>query len=204
MMDENLFKKYRAQLEEEGIDPNSKNSRDWFMDKMQEIAGEKVDQRRMMREKPLRMSQREFIGRMYMYMYKPAGRAELPYYDMFPLVIMLEAYDGGFMGLNLHYLPIDLRQKLFYNMLPRASAGMDNLRWNTFLKIDYKYLKSRTTLRAYKPCVKRYRYDNIIGRIAHVPAPEWEIAVHLPTAQWRKASEARVFKDSREITRKNI
>ena len=203
-MDENLFNLYKAQLEADGIDPSSKASRDWFADKMDEIAGKDVNQRRMMREKPMRVSQGELMGRMYMFMYNPANKNTLPYYDRFPLVIMLEVAKEGFMGLNLHYLPIDLRQKMFYNMVIRASASPENYRWNTFLKIDYKYLKKRTSLRAYKACIKRYRYDSIYGRIAHVPAPEWEVAVHLPLAEWRKASEARVHKDSREISRKNI
>jgi len=71
------------------------------------------------------------------------------------------------------------------------------------LKIDYDYLRSKTLLRSHKACIKRYRYDQIYGRMANVPAPEWEIAVHLPLASWRKAGEGRIFKDSREISRKN-
>ena len=97
-MDENLFNLYKSELEADGIDPSSKASRDWFADKMDEIAGKDVNQRRMMREKPMRMSQGELMGRMYMFMYNPANKNTLPYYDRFPLVIMLEVAKEGFMG----------------------------------------------------------------------------------------------------------
>lgn len=199
-MDENLFEKYKDLLEQDGIEAHSKLSQEWFYDRIREINKEPVDRQSIVRNPPIKMAANQFKGRMYLFRYNPVGRQTLPYFDRFPLVIMLDMYDGGFMGLNLHYLPIDLRQRLFYNLLNRASQS--EFRWNTYLKIDYDYLKSRTQLRAHKACIKRYRYDQIYGRMANVPAPEWEVAVHLPLASWRKAAESRVFKDSREIARK--
>jgi hypothetical protein len=199
-MDENLFEKYKDLLEEEGIESNTKLSQEWFYDRIREINKLPVDRQSIIRNPPIKMAANQFIGRMYLFRYNPVGKQELPYYDRFPLVIMISRQKEGFTGLNLHYLPIDLRQRLFYNLLSRASNT--EFRWNTYLKIDYDYLKSRTQLRAHKACIKRYRYDQIYGRIANVPAPEWEVAVHLPLASWRKAGEGRVFKDSREIARK--
>jgi hypothetical protein len=199
-MDENLFEKYKKLLEEEGIDSNTKLSQEWFFDRIREINKEKVDRQSIIRNPPIRMAPNQFKGRMYLFRYNPIGRQTLPYYDRFPLVILISMQKEGFMGLNLHYLPMDLRQRLFYNLLNRASQS--EFRWNTYLKIDYDYLRSKTLLRSHKACIKRYRYDQIYGRMANVPAPEWEIAVHLPLASWRKAGEGRIFKDSREISRK--
>ena len=199
-MDETLFNIYKKQLEAEGIDANTKASRDWFLDKIEEISNVRVDRNEMKRQLPVAATY--FIGRMYMFWYKPMNRLTLPYYDRFPLVIMLEQYKGGFLGLNLHYLPIDLRQKLYYNLLPRATNSKFDKR--TRLKIDYKYLLGKTFLRAHKPCLKKYRYDHIIGKVANVPANEWEVAVHLPTAMWKKAPESKVHKESRQIARKPI
>lgn len=199
-MDETLFEKYKKLLEEEGIDSNTKLSQEWFFDRIREINKEKVDRQSIIRNPPIRMAPNQFKGRMYLFRYNPIGRQTLPYYDRFPLVILISMQKEGFMGLNLHYLPMDLRQRLFYNLLNRASQS--EFRWNTYLKIDYDYLRSKTLLRSHKACIKRYRYDQIYGRMANVPAPEWEIAVHLPLASWRKAGEGRIFKDSREISRK--
>ena len=199
-MDENQFAIYKQQLEAEGLDANTKASRDWFFDKMEEISTTRVDRNKMRNNAPV--AGNYFAGRMYMFFYKPKNRSTLKYYDRFPLVIMLEKYKEGFLGLNLHYLPIDLRQRVYYNLLTRVS----NKRFDrtTRFKIDYEYLISKTFLRAHKPCLKRYRMDQIVGRVANVPSNEWEVAVHLPTAYFKKATATKVHKDSRIIARKNV
>ena len=49
------------------------------------------------------------VGEMYMFMYDAKHKDTLPYYDRFPLIFMLERYNNGFLGLNLHYLHPRLR-----------------------------------------------------------------------------------------------
>ena len=44
------------------------------------------------------------LGRMYFFVYNPKHKATLPYYDMFPLVLPVERYSNGFLGINFHYL----------------------------------------------------------------------------------------------------
>ena len=55
---------------------------------------------------------RPSAGRMSLFFYDPKFKKTLPYYDTFPLVLPLEKYDDGFLGINLHYLPIPLRIRL--------------------------------------------------------------------------------------------
>lgn len=199
-MDENQFEIYKQQLEAEGLDANTKASRDWFLDKMEEISNVRVDRNKIRSQLPVAATY--FTGRMYMFFYKPKNRLELRYYDRFPLVILLDRYKEGFLGLNLHYLPIDLRQRLYYNLLPRATN--DRYDKSTRLKINYEYLLGKSFLKAHRPCVKRYLYKNIIGKVANVPANEWEVAVHLPTAYFKKATQSKVHKESRMIARKPL
>ena len=52
-------------------------------------------------------------------------------------------------------------------------------------------------MRYFKPCFKHYLLAHVKSRFAEVPAPEWEIATFLPTAQWEKASAGKVYQDSR-------
>ena len=52
------------------------------------------------------------IGRLNMFVYGPKHAKKLPYYDTFPLVLPLERYSDGFLGMNFHYLPIPLRMRL--------------------------------------------------------------------------------------------
>jgi hypothetical protein len=52
------------------------------------------------------------FGLLNMFVYDPKGKKELPYYDTFPLLLPIEKYSNGFLGINLHYLPIPLRIRL--------------------------------------------------------------------------------------------
>ena len=58
------------------------------------------------------------LGGLYFFFYNPKLRDDLPYYDIFPLVIPIEKYHDGFLGLNLHYLPIRYRQLLIQKLKP--------------------------------------------------------------------------------------
>ena len=51
-----------------------------------------------------------------MFVYGPKHAKKLPYYDTFPLVLPLERYSDGFLGMNFHYLPIPLRMRLLDRM----------------------------------------------------------------------------------------
>ena len=42
-----------------------------------------------------------FFGRLNMFIYDPKLKKKLPYYDTFPLVLPLENYNDGFLGIKL-------------------------------------------------------------------------------------------------------
>ena len=48
-------------------------------------------------------------GMMLMFGYDPKWKKILPFYDKYPLCIIISPAPKGFMGLNLHYLPPELR-----------------------------------------------------------------------------------------------
>ena len=192
-MDPIEFKAMEAAMKQKGISANTEASAKWFLEKVEEMAGNPIDRRAMRNRFPI--AKRQIVGQMFMFFYYPKGAQQLPYYDRFPLILLLEARKNDFMGLNLHYLPLDLRQQLYYRLLPRATTKV--FTDYTRLRIDYNFLKSRNSLRAFKACITRYRYEQMIGRMAHVPANEWELTVHLPLALWRKSSEEAIHQDSR-------
>lgn len=130
-----------------------------------------------------------------MFFYDPKHRQKLPYYDSFPLVIAVQKAPGGFHGLNLHYLPMTLRAKLLDGLMDITSSSRYDE--STRFAVSYEFLKKSSKTRYYKPCYKHYLTQHIEGRLAMVPAPEWEIATFLPTAQWNKASQTKVWSDSR-------
>jgi hypothetical protein len=198
-MDALEFKALEEEMKQKGISANTEKSAEWFLEKVEDMARNTPLDRRAVRNS-FPFAKRKIVGQMFMFFYYPKTAQQLPYYDRFPLIFLLEHTKNHFMGLNLHYLPLDLRQQLYYRLLPRATTS--EFTEYTRLKIDYNFLKSRNSLRAFKACIRRYRYDQMIGRMAHVPANEWELTVHLPLALWRKSSEEAIHQDSRVIARR--
>ena len=47
-----------------------------------------------------RVRARPNFGLMNFFVYSPKHEEKLPYYDRFPLVLPIEAYNNGFLGLN--------------------------------------------------------------------------------------------------------
>ena len=120
------------------------------------------------------------LGNMYMFFYDPKHKETLPYYDGFPLIIMIGPAQGGFMGLNLHYLPPAARARLLDVVL--GGSG----------KIPMKYLN---------PAMKHYLFKHVRSRFALIEKPEWEVATFLPSADWNKASPSQVYRDSKRKLR---
>jgi hypothetical protein len=133
---------------------------------------------------------------MQMFFYDPKTKETLPYYDTFPLVVVVGPAEGGFYGLNLHYLPPLLRAKMLDALMEVSSSKKSD---DAKFVITYKRLKSIAKMRYYQPCFKHYLNKHVKSKFAEVPAPEWEIATFLPTAQFQKASKQKVYGDSRKM-----
>lgn len=199
---DNVIKQYRKDLEGAGIDPRTKESAKWFEEQMEDIT-RPINRRELQREvRSLHGIQAPEVGRMYLFFYMPKGYATLPYYDLFPVIIMMKMERKYFQGLNLHYLPLDLRQEFFLEILQRVSNRSFNKQ--TFLRIDYDYLSQFRKYRAFRPCFKQYSMENVRGRVVNVPSSEWETVMNLPTALWRKKPEQMVHVESRKRYRNNI
>ena len=191
----NLFQTLELEAFRKGITPRTAESRDWFRRRVQSIR--RVNRSQLMKEEPIQLKNQFVPGAMVMFFYDPKLKKTLPYYDSFPLVIVLDKAEGGFLGLNLHYLPPTLRAKFLDALLEVAS----DTKYNDQTKFDvtYSLIKRAAKFKYFKPCIKHYLTDHIRSRFGFIPAPEWEIATFLPTADWQKASGSAVYKDSRAM-----
>ena len=135
-----------------------------------------------------------FFGKLNMFFYDPKLKAKLPYYDTFPLVLPLEPYSDGFLGINLHYLPMTLRLKL----LDRLVDFSNNTKFDesTRLAVDYSKLKKLSII---KPTLKRYLAGRVKTQFRRIDADEFTVAALLPVQRFKKASASEVYKDSRSM-----
>lgn len=188
----NIFQKLELEAFRAGITPRSKESMAWFRKKAAQLTPSRSG---LLRDESIELKNRPAMGNMYMYFYDPKHKETLPYYDRFPLIIMLDRAPGGFRGLNLHYLPLDLRAKFLDALLD--TINNDRYDESTRFRLSYNLLKGAAKFRQFKPCFKRYLSSHLRSRLALVSPPEWEIAAFLPTADFEKASKTTVYRDSR-------
>ena len=179
MASSNLFTDLEIQAFRAGITPRTKESIAWFRKKAAQLGT--VTGGSIFRDEQVKMqaSLRNPLGNMYMFYYNAKHREKLPYFDAFPLVVITQLAEGGFYGLNLHYLPPAMRAKALNGLL-----GSDGL--------PAKY---------YRPTIHRYLTSQVRSKFALIDKPEWEIATFLPAAQWRGAGVGKVYQDSRSKVR---
>lgn len=185
----NLFQKLEQEAFRAGITPRSKESREWFRKKASQL--NRVNRNELMKDESVDLKTAFRPGAMMMFYYDPKTKDKLPYYDSFPLSIVVDKAEGGFYGLNLHYLPPILRAKFLDGL-------MDNIQGGRF-SVTYNFLKRASSMKYFKPCFKHYLTDHVKSRFAFVQEPEWEIATFLPTADFQKASKSTVYSDSRKV-----
>ena len=133
-----------------------------------------------------------FYGKLNMFFYDPKHKKTLPYYDTFPLVLPLEKYPDGFLGINMHYLPIPLRIKL----LDRLVDYSNNTKFDetTELMVDYNKLKK---IRLIRPTIHRYLSGYTKSQFRRIDADEFTIATLLPVHRFKKESASYVWAESR-------
>ena len=136
-----------------------------------------------------------FYGKLNMFFYDPKFKKTLPYYDTFPLVLPLETYNDGFLGLNFHYLPIPLRVKLLDKLVDYTNSD-DFTDVSTRMVVDYNKLKS---IRLIRPTIHKYLSGNTKSQFRRIDADEWTIATLLPVQRFKKASDKEVWKESRSM-----
>ena len=186
-----LIDRINQQLAKEGIKPRTDAARAWLR---QEVANLNPNRSAMMRDRE-KLRNRTMIGRMYFYFYDPKHKATLPYYDRFPLVLPVERYPDGFLGLNLHY--IHPKQRII--LLDKLSDFATNSKYDetTRLRLTYATLASATKAFEATPCIKRYLFNHVESRFLEITADKWDIAALLPFEYFVGASKSKVFKDSR-------
>jgi len=187
-----LFDQLEGEAFRKGIQARSKEANTWFQKKAKALGP--IGASKMLKDDRLEKSEAK-SGDMVMYVYDPKTKATLPYYDTFPLTIVVGPAKDGFYGINLHYLPPKVRA-IFLDKLGDIT---NNKKFNstTKFKITYNLLKATKNYKYFKPCFKHYLTKHVNSSVMKVSAEEWNIAIFLQTAQFKKKAMGTVWADSR-------
>ena len=172
---------------------NSRESLEWLRKKYASLKPSTFTEAKFLKDQD-RRRRNPLVGRLYMFLYNPKTKAQLPYYDRFPLVFPYKKVPGGFYGLNLHYLPPKFRALLMDSLFQTLSNT--RLDESTKLRINYNILDSSSKYRWFKPCVKHYLTNHLQSTLIYVDPSEWNLALFVPSEQFRKDSKTNVWQDS--------
>jgi len=171
-----------------------KKSRAWYSQQVLLLGKQGITPQRLMREDLSSLKSRIIPGNLYMFAYDPKLKATLPYYDRFPLVFPYASVPGGFMGLNMHYLPYPLRIRLLDNLL--VFKNNDKMDGSTRLKYSWSLIANVAKFRMAEPCIKHYLLPHVKTAFKKVDVNDWATAMLLPVERFIKAPKEKVWKDS--------
>ena len=192
-MAESLFDKIQSAARRKNIEGRSRSARVWFQNQAKKLGA--TNREKLLNDPGVERVSKVGPGNMFMFFYDPKTKEQLPYYDKFPLILMVEPAPGGFYGINLHYLPPGIRAQF----LDQLQGTLTDKRYdeNTRFRLSYNMLKAASRFKEFKPCYKRYLTTHIKSRISKVHAKDWEIAIFLPTEDFSKKGKRAVWADSR-------
>jgi len=191
-----IFDKVLQQGVKQGIVPaRTKFAREWFRSAAESLYQRRVSADTILKDET-RLVQNITYGYMYGFSYDPKWKKELPYYDQFPLIFPVELQENGFMGINFHYLPHVLRAKL----MDALYTTVNNRKYDdsTRVRISYDVLKNVSKFRMFKPTLKKYLRNHIRSNFLQISSKEWDIALFLPTENFKKATKEKVWIESRK------
>ena len=174
-------------------------SRSWFEQQVLLMTKQRITPPKILQGNPEQLTTRVMPGKLYMFLYDPKLKKELPYYDKFPLVFPFGKTADGFIGLNLHYLPYHLRIQLLDRLMVfKSNARMDE---TTRIKYSWQLIDGVSRYNAAKPCVKQYLLGHVRSQFRQVNSKDWATAMLLPVERFVGASTQEVWTDSRKTMR---
>lgn len=175
----------------------AKKSQTWFNQQVLLMQRQGVTANKVMSSGQAELVAAVQPGRLYMFFYDPKLKKELPYYDRFPLVFPFSKAEGGFLGLNMHYLPYKLRVQL----LDRLMSFKNNNKLDETTRLKYSWALIEGISKYAQPCVKHYLMDHVRSPFRKISSEDWTTAMLLPVEKFQKASKEVVWSESKRMVR---
>jgi hypothetical protein len=128
------------------------------------------------------------VGNMYFFKYDPKFKHTLPMYDKYPLVMVIERYKDGFLGLNLHYLSGGQRHAFInlFNDFYAKKKLYTGIMASSSIRTNWDLIQSASSgvEDLSRACVKRYLFAHIRSQLVSINKDEYDKAIQLPIDEW--------------------
>lgn len=177
----------------------------WYIRKTSSYRGNETNITTLRNAESQKLIRGEMLGNLYFFGYEPVYKDKLKYWDAFPLTLIMELTQKGFLGINFHYLPYRHRAYLMDELMELERKNALSERAGVLEKrlITYHYLSSFTRYKYFKPALKHYHFNNITTRMVELNKAEWKIALFLPVDDFQKENSKTVWDNTKKQLREN-
>ena len=133
------------------------------------------------------------FGRLSFFIYNAENDKKLPYWDAAPLTLLYGEDNDHIYGLNFHYVHPTIRAKILSSFIDSMLYANSE---RAYIAVTSSTMKALSNSRYIKPCLKTYLKSNFVTAPVVIKPEFWHNAIMLPTAQWTRASNSKVWKDS--------
>jgi len=211
---DNVLKKLDRLRQQHGLKTNSSTSLLWLRQAVRSIRSlKKVNPKRSFLLSSTEINHNlitpkgfKRTGEMFFFEYLPntKNRNILNHWDRFPMVLIVEIHDDGFSGINLHYLPIKYRERLFLQLIRLLSFKEDIIGIKKYrsrasiprIRTSYKMLSEGKRFHLFKPAYKRYKYSRIRSKMLLIEPNYWDIAMFMLLDRFQKEQRSSVWLQS--------
>lgn len=134
------------------------------------------------------------VGEIILYKYDPKTKETLPYYDTNPLVLVIDFTPTGFTGINLHYIPPEVRRQLIKKMKAAKESSRNGV---DYIQKVLPMLSAIGGSKLFEHAYKKYLGSHVRSRIAVLGVSTWTITTNLPLQSFVGASTTKVYKNYR-------
>lgn len=168
-----------------------RNAIQWLITAVQAMKSGHAKQRAMAGIDFFNPTKDPILGSLLLYFYDAKYKDVLPVWDALPLVFAISLEADSFLGLNLHYLPRELRRAMMQKII---DINQSNLSKTGKIDLTYKMLKSIAGLAPLEHCIKRYLVSHVMSNFAVVSQKKWKMVNDLPLAQWRNGGQQQAYR----------
>jgi len=118
-------------------------------------------------------------GSMYTFAYSAKHKKTLPYWDKFPLIVVLDVTKDGFLGLNFHYLRPVQREAFLNSILKFATEKGDPTQFSSKAQFNITWGAVKSIAGADK-MIHKYLYSHVKSSMLESPPSEWENVIYMP------------------------
>ena len=160
---------------------SSKDLQKWLFEKALSAAAPKA--RQLLIRNDQRGRDSALIGSLYFFKYDPKLKAKLEMYDKFPMAFPIKMYKDGFLGVNMHYLPMGERKEFIERVNKYRSTSDDN-RVAINAQLIQMLESSKRIYKMMPEAVHRYLYSHARSKFITILPDEYEKAVQLRIDEW--------------------